>query len=103
PLEDMVVLTFTNKAANEIKERLITLGTEHNIREDNMPFFGTFHSVANRLLANHLDIEELGYTKHFTIMDPDERIAMAERQIVENNYDVKFKTKLNNPIQTARR
>jgi len=103
PLEDMVVLTFTNKAANEIKERLITLGTEHNIREDNMPFFGTFHSVANRLLSNHLGIEELGYTKDFTIMDPDEMVAMAERLIVENNYDIKFKNRLHNRLEAASR
>jgi len=102
-LEDMVVLTFTNKAANEIKERLINADSEHDIQDGDMPFFGTFHSVASRLLAHSLPVEELGYTKDFTIIDPDELVTMADRLIVENGYHIQYKNKLQYRLDDIRR
>ena len=57
--QDMFVLTFTNKAAGEIQERLREqrLASE----KEEMPFFGTFHAVALNLLQKYLLVEELGY------------------------------------------
>ena len=52
PLEKMVVLTFTNKAAGEIIERLKK--KEPGLTEEQVQFFGTFHSVAMRMLKNTL-------------------------------------------------
>ena len=46
--KNMVILTFTNKAANEIKERIKNF--DASVDEKEMPFFGTFHSVALRML-----------------------------------------------------
>ena len=82
PLEQMVVLTFTNKAADEITERLLQrvpcLATEQ------VQGFGTFHSVALRLLKNRLPVEGAGWTKAFTVMDPDEETDLALDIITEN-------------------
>ena len=50
PLEKMVVLTFTNKAAGEIIERL--RNKEPDLTEEQVQFFGTFHSVAMRILKS---------------------------------------------------
>ena len=52
--EDMVVLTFTNKAANEIKERVKKF--DNTIEESKMNLFGTFHSVALKLLRDILKV-----------------------------------------------
>ena len=75
PLEDMVVLTFTNKAADEITERL--LRREPGITPEQVQGFGTFHSVALRLLKNRLPVEAAGWTEEFTVMDPDEELELA--------------------------
>lgn len=63
---DMVVLTFTNKAADEIRERL--LAKDPQIDEEELKGFGTFHSVALMLLKEKLAIEELGFTKDFVVI-----------------------------------
>lgn len=102
-LKDMVVLTFTNKAANEIKDRLVNVNTEQVIEDGDMPYFGTFHSVASRLLAHSLPVEELGYTNEFTIIDPDELVSMADRLIVENGYYIQYKNKLQYRFDDIRR
>lgn len=55
PYEQMVVLTFTNKAADEIKERLYAL--EPEIKEEQLWGFGTFHSVCLTMLKKMLPVE----------------------------------------------
>lgn len=92
PLRDMVVLTFTNKAANEIKERMIAAAPQ--ISDADMPWFGTFHGTAMRMLQNLLPVETLGYTSAFTLLDPDELSEMAERLITEHGFRIKYRSKL---------
>ncbi|MER1985962.1 MAG: ATP-dependent helicase [Solibacillus sp.] len=101
PLNKMVVLTFTNKAANEIKERLIKVDT--TIKDEDMPYFGTFHSIAAKLLTNKLPIEELGYKKGFSIMDTDELLETADRLIFENRLNIKYRNNLYSRIETVRK
>src|SRR5512137_1556424 len=62
----MLALTFTNKAAREMKERITTLvGPEaRNV------WMGTFHSIFSRVLR--VDGYRLGYTSQFTIYDTDD-------------------------------
>ena len=57
PLENMIVLTFTNKAAGEIKNRLKIQNIEEN---PSSLFYGTFHGIALKLLQEVLPLEELG-------------------------------------------
>ena len=90
---DMVVLTFTNKAAAEIKKRI--MDADANIKHEDMPYFGTFHSVALKMLKTILPVAHLGYTTDFTVMDPDELFEMAVELIVENGFKIKYKNKLN--------
>jgi len=100
PLEKMAVLTFTNKAANEIKERLLTLYMQDNqINISNFYYFGTFHSVARNILINSDNLKNLGYTSDFTIMDENERIEFYLRLINEMNLNIKYKNKIDKRIE----
>ena len=79
----ILALTFTNKAANEMKERIIKLvgGEGRNL------WMGTFHSIFARVLR--AEASKLGYTSSFTIYDTDDSKA-AIKQIVKNlNLDPK--------------
>ena len=90
--KDMVVLTFTNKAAGEIKKRIIEANV--NIKDEDMLYFGTFHSVALKMLKTLLPVDTLGYTSDFTVMDPEEFLEMAMELILEKNFNIKYKNKL---------
>lgn len=75
---EILAITFTNKAANELKERIIAkLGGETaNIQDI---WACTFHSACARILRRHGDL--LGYSSHFTIYDTDDsRRVMKECQ-----------------------
>lgn len=97
PYEKMVVLTFTNKAADEIKERLYALETE--IAEEQLWGFGTFHSVCLTMLKKMLPVENLGYTKEFMVMDPDEELEMAEQLILTYQLKIKYKNRLKKRLE----
>lgn len=97
PLENMVVLTFTNKAAGEITERLHT--REPGIRQEQTECFGTFHSVAMRLLKNYLPVEQAGWNWEFTVMDPDEETDLAMDIIGERGLKVKYKNRLKKRLE----
>ena len=79
----ILALTFTNKAAGEMKERIIKLvGSEaRNI------WMGTFHSVFARLLRS--DGSKLGYTSSFTIYDTDDSKAAIKQIVKQLNLDPK--------------
>lgn len=97
PYEQMVVLTFTNKAADEIKERLYAL--EPEITEEQLWGFGTFHSVCLTMLKKMLPVEKLGYTKEFMVMDPDEELGMAEQLILTYQLKIKYKNRLKKRLE----
>lgn len=97
PYEQMVVLTFTNKAADEIKERLYAL--EPEIKEEQLWGFGTFHSVCLTMLKKMLPVENLGYTKEFMVMDPDEELEMAEQLILTYQLKIKYKNRLKKRLE----
>ena len=79
----ILALTFTNKAAGEMKERIIGLvGSEaRNI------WMGTFHSVFARLLRS--DGNRLGYTNSFTIYDTDDTKSAIKSIVKDLNLDPK--------------
>ena len=97
PYEKMVVLTFTNKAADEIKERLYAL--EPEIAEEQLWGFGTFHSVCLTMLKKMPPVENLGYTKEFMVMDPDEELEMAEQLILTYQLKIKYKNRLKKRLE----
>ena len=68
---NILALTFTNKAAGEIKERLLHICGEQAARSI---WAGTFHSVFARLLRSHAEV--LGYTQTYSIYDTDESLSV---------------------------
>jgi len=80
----ILVLTFTNKAAREMRERITTVvGPEaKNI------WMGTFHSVFARILR--VEAELLGYPKNFTIYDTDDTKSLLRAILKEMNLDDKL-------------
>ncbi|SFS35662.1 ATP-dependent helicase [Sphingobacterium wenxiniae] len=81
---NILVLTFTNKAAKEMRERIMkVVGQEaKNI------WMGTFHSVFARILR--VEAELIGYPKNFTIYDTDDTKSLIRAIIKEMNLDDKL-------------
>ncbi|MBI4456347.1 MAG: UvrD-helicase domain-containing protein [Acidobacteria bacterium] len=81
PPENILAVTFTNKAASEMKERVMQLlsGRSGN------PLVCTFHSFAVRVLRRHID--RLGYTRDFTIYDDDDQKAAIKAILKEQQVD----------------
>ncbi len=79
----ILALTFTNKAANEMKERIIKLvgGEGRNL------WMGTFHSIFARVLR--AEATKLGYTSSFTIYDTDDSKAAIKQIVKQLNLDSK--------------
>lgn len=75
----ILALTFTNKAANEMKERIAQI---LNYSLANRVWAGTFHSIFARILR--LEAEHIGYTRDFTIYDQEDSLALI-RQIMKDN------------------
>ncbi|HYE81299.1 MAG TPA: ATP-dependent helicase [Clostridia bacterium] len=100
PLESMVVLTFTNKAAQEIKLRIRE--KNRNIKEEELRFFGTFHGVCRTLLSSVLPVSELGYAGGFSIYDADGMLELYERVMNENSLTLKYKNKIRKRIEQHR-
>jgi DNA helicase-2/ATP-dependent DNA helicase PcrA len=99
PLDRMAVLTFTNKAANVIKERIMTFYMQNNDCVPDFSLFGTFHSVARNVLKNSHKLADLGYTSDFTIMDEDEKKEFYLRIADELYLNVKYRNKINKRIE----
>ena len=97
--KDMIVLTFTNKAANEIKERLIA--SDNTIQSEELEGFGTFHSVALNFLKSVLPVENLGYTKDFLVIEPEEELNIAMGIIQEEKLKIKYKNRLKKRLEQA--
>lgn len=100
PLENMMVLTFTNKAANEIKDRLKIQNIEENTQS---LFYGTFHGIALKLLQEVLPVEELGYTKEFQVCLPEEELELAEQLIRQHALKIKYKNRLRKRLDQKNR
>lgn len=105
PLCDMAVLTFTNKAANEIRERICTLaqiGTER-LRGEDTWLIGTFHGVARALLQKSLAIERTGWSRNFSVLDETQRAELWQRLIDQNHLNIGYVNKLPARMEALRR
>jgi DNA helicase-2/ATP-dependent DNA helicase PcrA len=76
---NILAVTFTNKAASEMKARIMDL-LESKL-ESALPTLGTFHSVCGRILR--LEIDKLGYKKNFSILDSQDQLALAKKVVKE--------------------
>ena len=86
---NILVLTFTNKAAKEMRERIMSVVGE----EAKNIWMGTFHSVFAKILR--VEAEHLGYPRNFTIYDTDDsksliRAILKEMQLDDKLYNANF-------------
>lgn len=80
----ILAITFTNKAANELKERIAAkLGEEAN-----EIWAGTFHSVCGKILRRNA--QKIGYTSHFTIYDTDDQKKVIKEIMKSDGIDEKM-------------
>lgn len=77
----ILAITFTNKAANEMKERIFRILGEEN----RWMWVSTFHSACVRILRQ--DVEKLGYNKNFVIYDTDNQKKLVQDCIKEMNLN----------------
>ena len=80
----ILAVTFTNKAAREMRDRVSTLSGG---ALEGMPWLGTFHSVAARMLRSHAEL--VGLQSNFTILDTDDQLRVAKQLIQAANLDEK--------------
>jgi DNA helicase II / ATP-dependent DNA helicase PcrA len=80
---EVLLLTFTNKAAREMIERVRDL-VPHDTAD---LWAGTFHSIGSRMLRRHA--EELGYTKAFSILDRDDQKSLLAAVVGSCDIDTK--------------
>lgn len=78
---NILAITFTNKAAKEMKERLQLLTNEE------VGFIGTFHSLGLRIIRDNHDL--LNLTNNFTILDSDDVLSIIKKLLKEKHYDPK--------------
>jgi len=86
----ILAVTFTNKAAREMRERLGKLIDQDSRRRDFMPWMGTFHGICVRLLR--MDGHAIGITRNFVIYDEDDRqslIKQAMKQLAITDKEFK--------------
>ena len=80
----ILAVTFTNKAAREMKERIAKISGG---AIESMPWLGTFHSVAARMLRVHAEL--VGLQSNFTILDTDDQLRLLKQLITAANLDEK--------------
>ena len=85
PLENILLLTFTNKAAREMTTRVSSL-LKRNL---NGLWAGTFHHVGNMIMRKHA--KKLGYRQNFTIMDRTDSKDLLDRSVKEAGIPTKEK------------
>ncbi|MEM8981146.1 MAG: UvrD-helicase domain-containing protein [Pseudomonadota bacterium] len=81
---EILSVTFTNKAAREMKNRVGGLMGE---AVEGMPWLGTFHSICVKLLRRHAEL--VGLKSNFTILDTDDQIRLIKQLIVASGMDDK--------------
>ncbi len=80
----ILCVTFTNKAAREMQNRVINL---LNQKTKSLPWLGTFHSVSAKFLRKHA--EAVGLNSQFTIIDQDDQLRLIKNICKAENIDIK--------------
>jgi len=81
---EILSVTFTNKAAREMKGRLAEMLGQ---AVEGMPWLGTFHSIAGRILRTHAELVQL--KSNFTVLDVDDQVRLLKQLLQAENIDDK--------------
>ncbi len=81
---EILAVTFTNKAAREMKSRV---GQMLGQPVEGMPWLGTFHAICVKLLRRHAEL--VGLKSNFTILDTDDQLRLLKQLIVAEGIDEK--------------
>jgi DNA helicase-2/ATP-dependent DNA helicase PcrA len=81
---EILAVTFTNKAAREMKLRL---GQMLGQAVEGMPWLGTFHSIGGRILRFHAELAQL--KSNFTVLDVDDQVRLLKQLLQAENIDDK--------------
>lgn len=81
---EILSVTFTNKAAREMKERVRNLVGD---AVEGMPWLGTFHAIGAKMLRRHAELA--GLQSNFTILDTDDQLRLIKQLIQANDLDEK--------------
>ncbi|HWM81334.1 MAG TPA: UvrD-helicase domain-containing protein [Pseudolabrys sp.] len=80
----ILAVTFTNKAAREMKERVAQMVGQV---VEGMPWLGTFHAIGVKMLRRHAEL--VGLKPNFTILDTDDQIRLMKQLLAVENIDEK--------------
>jgi len=80
----ILCVTFTNKAAREMQNRVVSL---LNQKTKSLPWLGTFHSVSAKILRKHA--EAVGLNSRFTIIDQEDQLRLIKNICKAENIDIK--------------
>lgn len=93
---EILAITFTNKAAKEMKERV-----ENILQEDvDSMWIGTFHAICSRILR--VEIERIGFERNFTVYDRADQISLVKECLKDMGVDPK-NVEIKNEINTISR
>ncbi len=81
---EILAVTFTNKAAREMKQRIGEMVGE---TVEGMPWLGTFHAIGVKILRRHAEL--VGLKANFTILDTDDQIRLMKQVLEAENIDEK--------------
>ena len=81
---EILCVTFTNKAAREMRHRV---GDLIGDAVEGMPWLGTFHSICARMLRRHAEL--VGLQSNYTIIDTDDQMRLLKQLITQNGLDEK--------------
>lgn len=90
--ESILAVTFTNKAAGEMKERVASIiknspSLKRPVSDDALPFVATFHSLGAYIIKENA--HEVGLKKHFSILNRDESKRAIKESMAKYGYDPK--------------
>jgi DNA helicase-2/ATP-dependent DNA helicase PcrA len=88
PSWNILAVTFTNKAADEMRQRVQRLLRTQNAND--LPLVSTFHSLCVRILRQDLEKLNDRYTRRFTIYDQDDSLRLIRQAIKELGFDEKY-------------
>ena len=80
----ILAVTFTNKAANEMRSRVSQIST---LQVDSLPWLGTFHSISARILRRNAELA--GRNRNFTILDADDQQRLLKQLLKAEDIDEK--------------